>query len=125
MMRSYTVQPPTLPKSFSRTLFCRSSPVIATAALNGTDRRTTAAASSMSTAGPDSKPKSIGRLVHAGFDSLQPPVERGELIKKIRGRVEMCRRLAGSTTDRRAADILRQMADEGEADIKPLLAESG
>lgn len=44
-------------------------------------------------------------------------MKRDELIKKIRGRVEMCRRLANSTTDQRTAETLRKMADEGDADI--------
>ena len=35
----------------------------------------------------------------------------------MRARVAQCRRLAGSITDARAAAILRQMADEGDADI--------
>ena len=43
-----------------------------------------------------------------------------ELIAKMRGRIDQCRRLAKSTTDPRAAEILRQMADEGEADLKKL-----
>ena len=51
-------------------------------------------------------------------------VEQGELITKMRGRVEQCRRLARSTTDTRTAEILNQMADEGEADIKRLLDET-
>jgi hypothetical protein len=51
-------------------------------------------------------------------------VERDELIRKIRSRAEMCRRLADSTTDERAAKVLRQMADEGEADINRLRAEN-
>lgn len=41
-------------------------------------------------------------------------------IANMRSRVEMCRRLAKTITDQRAAAILRQMADEGEADIKRL-----
>jgi hypothetical protein len=45
-----------------------------------------------------------------------------ELAAKMRGRIDQCRRLAKSTTDPRAAEILRQMADEGEADLKKLLA---
>lgn len=49
-------------------------------------------------------------------------MEQDELIRKMRGRVEQCRRLARSTTDERTADILNQMADEGEADIQRLLA---
>lgn len=51
-------------------------------------------------------------------------MQRDELIKKIRGRMEMCRRLAASITDDRTAETLRLMADEGEADIKRLLAEN-
>jgi Zn-finger protein len=50
-------------------------------------------------------------------------MDRDELIKKMRGRVEQCRRLARYTTDERTAQILNQMADEGETDIKRLLAE--
>ena len=49
-------------------------------------------------------------------------METPELLAKMRGRVEQCRRLAKATTDTRAAAILRQMADEGEADIKRLEA---
>lgn len=45
-----------------------------------------------------------------------------ELIAKMRGRIDQCRRLAKSTTDARAAEILRQMADEGEADLRKLQA---
>lgn len=46
-----------------------------------------------------------------------------ELMAKMRGRIDQCRRLAKTTTDPRAAQILRQMADEGEADLKKLQAE--
>ena len=38
-------------------------------------------------------------------------------LANMRARVAQCRRLAGSITDARAAAILRQMADEGDADI--------
>jgi hypothetical protein len=51
-------------------------------------------------------------------------MQRDELIRKIRGRVEMCRKLATSVADNRTADTLRQIADEGEADITRLLAEN-
>jgi len=51
-------------------------------------------------------------------------MEKAEIIKKMRGRVEQCRRLAASTTDKRTAEVLRQIAEEGEADIRRLLAES-
>jgi hypothetical protein len=43
-----------------------------------------------------------------------------ELIAHMRERVEKCRRLADMITDERAANILRQMAEDGEADIKRL-----
>jgi hypothetical protein len=46
-----------------------------------------------------------------------------ELIAKMRGRVEQCRRLAAATTDQRTATTLRGMAEEGEADIKRLMGE--
>ncbi len=51
-------------------------------------------------------------------------MEKNELIKKIRGRVEQCRRLAKSTTDAQTAKILNEMADEGEADIKRMINEN-
>ena len=44
-------------------------------------------------------------------------------IQRMAQRVAQCRRLAATTTDRRTADILRQMADEGEQDMKRLKAE--
>ena len=44
-------------------------------------------------------------------------------LDNIRARVEQCRRLAKAITDARAAKILLQMADEGEADLKRLQAE--
>ncbi|HEY0706659.1 MAG TPA: hypothetical protein VGG33_07680 [Polyangia bacterium] len=50
-------------------------------------------------------------------------MDRDELITKMRGRIEMCRRLAKSTNDARTATILRQMADEGERDLNQLIAE--
>ena len=51
-------------------------------------------------------------------------MDRAELINKMRGRVEQCRRLAKGATDARTAQILNQMADEGEADILRLLDEA-
>jgi hypothetical protein len=51
-------------------------------------------------------------------------MDRDELVRKMRGRVEQCRRLARSTTDARTALILNQMADEGEADIRRIFAEA-
>jgi hypothetical protein len=45
-------------------------------------------------------------------------------LDNMRARVAQCRRLAESITDARAAAILRQMADEGEADIARVEAEA-
>jgi predicted DNA-binding protein (UPF0278 family) len=45
-----------------------------------------------------------------------------ELISHMRARVEQCRRLAEMITDERAAAILRQMAEEAEADLRRLEA---
>jgi len=44
-------------------------------------------------------------------------------LANMRARVAQCRRLAVSITDARAAAILRQMADEGEADIARIESE--
>jgi hypothetical protein len=45
------------------------------------------------------------------------------IIAKMRARVAQCRRLADTITDAKAAAILRQMADEGQADIARAEAE--
>lgn len=49
--------------------------------------------------------------------------ELDAVIAKMKARVAQCRHLADHITDRRAADILRKMAEEGEADIKRLQGE--
>jgi hypothetical protein len=46
-----------------------------------------------------------------------------DVIANIRARVAQCRRLADLITDDRAAAILRQMAEQGEADVQRLEAE--
>jgi len=46
-----------------------------------------------------------------------------EIIAKMRARVEQCRQLARMTTDSRVAEILTQMADEGDAEVVKLEAE--
>ena len=46
-----------------------------------------------------------------------------ELMAKMQVRVDQCRRLARSITDQAASEALKQMADEGEADIARLKAE--
>jgi hypothetical protein len=47
-------------------------------------------------------------------------MDKKELIAKIRGRVEQCRRLAHYVNDPRTTETLLQMADEGEADLRRL-----
>ena len=44
-------------------------------------------------------------------------------IERMAQRVAQCRRLAASITDKRAAAILKQMAEEGEQDMKKLIAQ--
>lgn len=46
-----------------------------------------------------------------------------DVISHIRSRVERCRYLASVITDQKAAGILRQMAEDGEADIKRMEAQ--
>jgi hypothetical protein len=46
-----------------------------------------------------------------------------DVIANIKARVAQCRRLADLITDDRTASILRQMAEEGEADVQRLQAE--
>ena len=41
----------------------------------------------------------------------------------MRARIAQCRRLAASTTDAQAREVLTKMADEGEADLKRLEAD--
>ena len=45
-----------------------------------------------------------------------------QVIARMRHRVEQCRRLAAALTDKRASEVLLQMAEEGEADIRRLEA---
>lgn len=47
-----------------------------------------------------------------------------DVVANIRSRVERCRRLAASTTDRQVAAVLSQMAEEGEADLAKLSNEA-
>lgn len=44
-------------------------------------------------------------------------------IQRMAARVEQCRRLADATTDERTRNIHRQMADEGEQDMRRLEAQ--
>jgi hypothetical protein len=46
-----------------------------------------------------------------------------QALANMRARVAQCRRLADTITDAQAAAILRQMANEGEADIARIEAE--
>ena len=44
-------------------------------------------------------------------------------LQHMRERIDLCRRMAKSTTDVRIARQLRVMADQGEIDLKRLLRE--
>jgi len=46
-----------------------------------------------------------------------------ELVRKMRSQIEQCRRLATYVTDQHTKQILNQMADEQEADLRQLLME--
>ena len=46
-----------------------------------------------------------------------------DVISRMRARVEQCRRLAETITDERAVAILKQMAEDAEADLKRLSTE--
>ncbi|MBV9529266.1 hypothetical protein [Sphingomonas sp.] len=48
-----------------------------------------------------------------------------DVVANIRARIERCRRLAASTTDRQVAAMLLQMAEEGDADLARLEADGG
>ncbi len=48
-----------------------------------------------------------------------------EVIANIRARIAQCRRLADMITDEQAAAILRQMADDGEIDLRRLEGRAG
>ncbi len=48
-----------------------------------------------------------------------------QVIEKMRRRVAQCRRLAAYTTDEHTQRVLSQMADEAEADLRQLHANSG
>ena len=50
-------------------------------------------------------------------------MDREQLIAHMRARIEKCRMLAKSTTDANTAQLLNQIADEGEADILALDSE--
>ena len=48
-----------------------------------------------------------------------------DLVRKMQRRVAQCRRLAAYVGDPMARRALEQMADEGEADLRKLSADSG
>jgi len=59
-------------------------------------------------------------------DSAGPAYPRrmdDDIIAHIRSRIDRCRRLARATTDAKAAEVLNQIAEEGEADLARLTAE--
>ena len=48
----------------------------------------------------------------------------GETISHIKARIAQCRQLAAFTTDKHVAKILLQMAEEAEADLRRIGAET-
>jgi hypothetical protein len=48
-------------------------------------------------------------------------MDKAQLVANIQSRMDQCRRLAAATTDARTAQVLRDMADEGEADVRRIL----
>ena len=78
----------------------------------------------------DGNPVSINLLNDCSFRPLYlfrhglggGGMEQRELIKRMRGRIDHCRRLALQTIDPHTADALIQMANEGEEDVQRLLA---
>ena len=50
-------------------------------------------------------------------------MEQSELLRRMWGRVDLCRPLAITTTDPHTANALIQMANEGEADIRRLMTD--
>jgi hypothetical protein len=66
------------------------------------------------------------RLKKALARNLNQSNRRGvnaDPLKRMRERVAQCRRMAEHMTDPQTIAILRQMAEEGEADLKRLLAQ--
>lgn len=55
---------------------------------------------------------------------MRSPSVDGETISNIKGRIAQCRRLAAFTTDQHVAKILLQMAEEAEADLRRITAET-
>ena len=49
----------------------------------------------------------------------------GETIEHMRNRIEWCRQLAKTTTDRTTAEALRKIADEIAADVAHLETHGG
>jgi len=57
-------------------------------------------------------------------DSRLAAVMSAELITNMRARIDQCRRLAKYINDPRTTEALLKMAEEGEADLRKLEAES-
>jgi len=53
------------------------------------------------------------------------PVVNEDVIENMESRLERFRRLASMITDKRAIEVLQQMASEAEEDIKRLKARAG
>ena len=68
----------------------------------------------------------VGHVELTLVNSLEPagglglPSMPDDVIANIRARIAQCRRLADLITDDQTAAILRQMADDGESDLRRL-----
>lgn len=51
--------------------------------------------------------------------------DNAEIIENMWARIEQCRRLAGLLHNPEASRMLLEMAEQGEADLKKLMAEEG
>jgi hypothetical protein len=77
---------------------------------SGRSRRTRQAAKVIA----ESESVGLAAIMDGSFD---------DPLDHMRQRIEMCRRLAKTINDAEAARVLREMADQGEIDLKKLLAE--
>jgi len=62
-------------------------------------------------------------VIVPAFVELTALLMSDDPLERMRARIAQCRRLAASTTDARTRDVLLQMAEEGEVDLKRLAAE--
>src|SRR5690348_5590284 len=72
----------------------------------------------------NSRPATCGPWEQTNICYILPHMNE-DVIENIRSRMERCRRLASMITDKKAIDVLEQMAREAEADIARLQERTG